>query len=218
MSRSFVLILTILFCSSFQDQWKNVYTESAWKDRDRWQRADDLIRQLGIRKGSQVADIGSHEGYMSFKLSDAVGPEGKVFAIDVEQHKLDRLQEIAQVRGIGNITAIKGAYDDPGLAPGSVDAAIILDTYHEMKEHDSVLLHVWKALRPGGRLVLCEPIAEERRKLPRADQETKHELGINFALEDLARAGFSVIRKQDPFADRLKEKGDKMWLLVAVKK
>src|ERR1043165_7666940 len=97
----------ILLCSSFQDQWKNVYTESAWKDRDRWQRADDLIRQLGIRKGSHVADIGSHEGYMTFKLSETVGPDGKVYAVDVEQHKLDRLREIAQARGVANVTTIK---------------------------------------------------------------------------------------------------------------
>jgi len=70
----------------------------------------------------------------------------------------------------------------------------------------------------GGRLVLCEPVAEERRKLSRIEQEGKHELGIDFAIDDLRRAGFSIIRKQDPFADRQKEKGDKMWLLVAVKK
>jgi len=68
---------------------------------------------------------------MSFKLSEAVGPAGKVYAVDVEQHKLDRLREIAKERAVTNITAIKGAYDDPGLAPGTIDAAIILDTYHE---------------------------------------------------------------------------------------
>jgi ubiquinone/menaquinone biosynthesis C-methylase UbiE len=208
----------ILLCSSFQDQWKNVYTESAWKDRDRWQRADDLIRQLGIRRGSHVADIGSHEGYMTFKLSEAVGPSGKVYAVDVEQHKLDRLNDIARTRSVTNITTVKGAYDDPGLAAGSIDAVIILDTYHEMKEHDAMLSHILTALKPGGRLVLCEPIAEDRRKLSRSEQEAKHELGIEFAIDDLARAGFSVIRKHDPFVDREKEKGDKMWLVVALKK
>ncbi len=218
MARLFVSLVLILLCSSFQDQWKNVYTESAWKDRDRWQRADDLIHQLAIRKRSVVADIGSHEGYMTFKLSDAVGTNGKVYAVDVEQHKLDRLQQIATQRGATNIATIKGAYDDPGLAPNTIDAAIILDTYHEMKQHDQILSHIFEALKRGGRLVLCEPIAEERRKLSRSDQEGKHELGIEFATDDLARAGFSIIRRQDPFVDRQKEKGDNMWLLVAVKK
>ncbi|HWA35303.1 MAG TPA: methyltransferase domain-containing protein [Cyclobacteriaceae bacterium] len=218
MSRILLMAATILVCTSFQDQWKNVYIESAWKDRDRWQRADDLIRQLAVRKGSQVADIGSHEGYMTFKLSDAVGPNGKVFAVDVEQYKLDRVNEIARARNVANVTTVKGAYDDPGLAAASIDAAIILDTYHEMKEHDAVLSHILVALKPGGRLVLCEPIAENRRMLSRSEQEGKHELGIQYAIDDLARAGFSVVRKQDPFVDREREKGDKMWLIVAVKK
>ncbi len=218
MSRILLFAALILVCSSFQDQWKNVYSESAWKDRDRWQRADDLIRQLSLRKGGTVADIGSHEGYMTFKLSDAVGPNGKVYSVDVEQHKLDRLKEIAQTRGVSNIITIKGAYDDPALPVGVIDAAIILDTYHEMKQHDAILLHIKTALKSGGRLVLCEPIAEERRKITRSEQESKHELSIEFAISDLTKAGFSIIRKQDPFVDREKEKGDKMWLLVAVKK
>jgi hypothetical protein len=86
-----------------------------------------------------------------------------------------------------------------------------------MDDHDAILQHVMKALKLGGRLVVCEPIAEERRKMQRADQERKHELGISYALDDLIKAGFTIVKKQDPFVDRV-EKGDKMWLLVAVKK
>jgi len=54
MRRSYSFILVFLFCSSFQDQWKNVYTESAWKDRDRWQRADDLIRSSAFEKEAML--------------------------------------------------------------------------------------------------------------------------------------------------------------------
>lgn len=66
--------------------------------------------------------------------------------------------------------------------------------------------------------MLCEPIADERRKLIRKDQEAKHELSMSFALEDLLKAGFIILKQQDPFIDRSKEKGDKMWLIVAAKK
>jgi hypothetical protein len=66
-------------------------------------------------------------------------------------------------------------------------------------------------------LVICEPIAESRRKLARADQDKKHEFGMSFALEDLAKAGFTIHEKTDPFVDRTKVKGDKMWIIVAVK-
>jgi precorrin-6B methylase 2 len=201
-----------------QDPWKNVYTQSAWAERDKWQRADELIRQLNIKPGSKVADIGSHEGYMTIKLSATAGNSGKVYAVDVEQSKLDKLRDHLAKGNISNVELIKGDYDNPNLPLNSLDAVIILDTYHEMDDHDKMLQHIKASLKPGGRLVLCEPIADERRKSIREDQERKHELGMDFALGDLQKAGFIILKQQDPFVDRSKEKGDKMWLIVAVKK
>jgi ubiquinone/menaquinone biosynthesis C-methylase UbiE len=208
----------ILSLSSFgQDPWKNVYTESAWAERDKWQKADELIRQLNIESGSKEADIGSHEGYMTVKLSSVVGNTGNVYAVDVEQSKLDKLKNHLSKENIANVVLIKGDYDNPKLPINSLDAVIILDTYHEMDDHDKILLHIKASLKSGGRLVLCEPIADERRKLAREDQERKHELGMSFALEDLKKAGFTILKQQDPFVDRSKEKGDNMWLIVVRK-
>jgi len=212
----FVFTLTALF-SFGQDQWKDVYKESGWTQRDGWQKPQELIKQLNIKKGSQIADIGCHEGYMTFKLAKEVGEEGKVFAVDVSQDKLDKLKEHIDQRKSNNITLVKGDYDDPKLPLQFLDAAIILDAYHEMDDHDQILQHVKAALKSGGRLVICEPIAEERKKLTRSEQEKKHELGINFALADLEKAGFKILTKRDPFADREKIKGDKMWMIVATK-
>lgn len=200
-----------------QDAWKDVYKESAWADRDRWQKAEELIKELNLKKESQVADVGCHEGYMTTKLAAVVAPKGKVYAVDVEQPKLDRLAANLEKRNLTNVQVIKGDYDNPKLPLNTLDAVIILDTYHEMDDHDEILRHIVSALKPNGRLVLCEAIADERRDSPRADQERKHELGIRFALEDLKKAGFSILKQQDPFVDRTKEKSDKMWLIVAVK-
>lgn len=211
-----VLACLFTFSLSAQDQWKNVYTKSAWADRDKWQKADELIRHLNLKPGSQVADIGCHEGYMTFKLSAVVGEKGLVYAVDVEQTKLDQLKINQEQSKVKNIVAVKGDFDDPKLPENSLDAVIIVDTYHEMDDHDEILQHILLALKQGGRLVLCEPIANERRKMVRADQERKHELGISYALDDLNKAGFTIIKKQDPFVDRA-EKGDKMWLVVVKK-
>jgi len=200
-----------------QDQWKDVYKEAAWAERDSWQKPSELIKQLNLKKGSIVADIGCHEGYMTFKLSKEIGSDGKVYAVDVEQNKLDKLRTHIDERKVKNIIPVKGNYDDPKLPLNTLDAAIIIDTYHEMDDHDKILQHIKSALKEKGRLVICEPIAEQRKQLPRAEQERKHELGMNYALEDLKKAGFKIISKQDPFADREKVKGDKMWLIVAEK-
>lgn len=209
-----ILTMTSLYA---QDSYKDVYSESAWQERDRWQKAPDLIKQLGLTPGSIVADIGCHEGYLTVKLSKAVGPGGKVYAVDVEQSKLDRLRKNLEKRKITNVVPTKGEYDNPLLPDNTVDAVIILDSYHEMSQHDQMLLHIRKSLKPGGRLVLCEAIAATRRDASRDDQERKHELGIQYAIEDVKKAGFTIVRQRDPFVDRTAEKGDKMWILVVKK-
>jgi ubiquinone/menaquinone biosynthesis C-methylase UbiE len=219
MKRIAIVILTLCSLSvTGQDPWKDIYRESAWAERDTWQRASDLVDFLKIKEGSTVADIGCHEGYMTVKLSKQVSAKGIVYAVDVEQSKLDRLKKHLADREINNVRLVKGDYDDPKLPANSLDAAIILDTYHEMDDHDKILMHIKTALKNGGRLILCEPIAEARRKLARVEQEKKHELGMNFALEDLKKAGFEIVFQKDPFVDRSKVKGDMMWIVVAQKK
>jgi precorrin-6B methylase 2 len=213
-----ILLYSISTLAVGQNQWKDVYTEKAWAERDKWQRANDIIRELVIKPGSKVADVGCHEGYMTVKLAAQVGVAGKVYSVDVDQAKLDKLKNNSAKRNITNVEVIKGDYDNPKLPLNVLDAVIILDTYHEMDDHDKILQQIKASLKPGGRLVICEPIAEERRNLNREDQERKHELGMNYALDDLNKAGFSILKKQDPFVDRSKEKGDKMWLIVAVRK
>jgi ubiquinone/menaquinone biosynthesis C-methylase UbiE len=98
-----------------QDSWKDVYKESAWADRDRWQKADEIIRYLNLKAGATVGDVGCHEGYMTIKLATTVGSTGKVYAVDVEQSKLDRLQANLSKRDISQVQLVKGDYDNPKL-------------------------------------------------------------------------------------------------------
>ena len=213
----FVCLLLISCNSLSQDQWKNIYSESAWAERDKWQRAEAIIGKLGVKNGDKVADVGSHEGYMTMKLAKAVGKEGTVYAVDVNQSKLDRLEDHLKERSIANVSTVKGDYDDPKLQINSLQGALIIDTYHEMDDHDKILQHIKSALVLGGKLVICEPIANERRALSRAEQERKHEIGMNYVLADLEKAGFVIAFKQDPYIDRQQIKGDNMWIIVAQK-
>jgi ubiquinone/menaquinone biosynthesis C-methylase UbiE len=210
----FILIVLTQTAIAQSDSYKNVYTESAWEERDKWQKPDEIIKRMKIDKQSTVADIGCHEGYLTFKLA---GIGKKVFAVDVDQWKLDAIKTDTEKRKVTNVTTVKGDYDNPKLPENTFDAVVILDTYHEMDDHDKILQHVMTALKKGGRLVICEPIADSRRKSTRTQQEAKHELDMKFAVEDLEKAGFTIEEKTDPFIDREKVKGDKMWIIVAVK-
>lgn len=205
------------FGASAQDPWKDIYRESAWEQRDSWQRAEEIIKKLNIKGGSKVADIGSHEGYFTMKLSKEVGETGKVYAVDISRDKIEKLKKHLTERNLHNVEAILGEEDNPNLAVNSLDAILIVDTYHEMEDHQQILGHLKGALKLQGRLLLCEPISEERKQSTRAEQERKHELGMRYALDDLKQAGFKIIFQQESFVDRLKEKGDKMWLIVCEK-
>lgn len=200
-----------------QDQWKNIYSQHAWTERDKWQKPGELIKLLEIDQGDAVADVGCHEGYMSFKLAKHVGSTGTVYAVDLDQGKLDKVKARAEESNIKQIRTVKGTENDPGLPENALDGVLILDTYHEMDAHAEVLQHIKSALKKGGRLLICEPIADARKDLTRSEQERRHELGLGFALDDLRKAGFEIVLQKENFIDRTSQKGDRMWVVVALK-
>ena len=219
----YLLILTSLINESVAicqtiDPWKNIYSESAWTARDKWQKSNELIELLKIKKNSVVADIGSHEGYMTYKLSKIVGDSGRVYAVENRIPMVGLMQLKTKEKGISNIRPVFAPKDDLGLPSDSLDAVIILDTYHEVINYDVLLKNVKMALVKDGLLLICEPIADVRKLSSRTEQTKKHEIGIGYVLKDLDKAGFKVLFKKEDFVDREKVKGDKMWVIVAAKK
>jgi len=186
MKYNLLLLFTFAYSLSFpQEPWKDIYKESAWAQRDTWQRADEIIKKLNIRSGSNVADVGCHEGYFTMKLAKVVNGDGRVYAVDVSKDKIEKLKNHLEERKIANVSVILGEENNPRLPTLALDAVLIVDTYHEMDAHQEILQRIKGALKVGGRLVICEPISEERKKLSREEQEKKHEIGIDYALKDL---------------------------------
>ena len=169
------------------------------EDRDRWQRVADIANQLSIKPGSRVADIGSGDGYLSVRLARIVGSGGKVFAVDIDKKILDELQWRAREAGLNQIAAVTDDADDPKLPRDSLDAAVIVNAYHEMPEHQQMLAHIFNALKPGGRIVLVEPFSEAMRLQPRTNQEKQHKIAPELVIEDLRQAGFKLVARDDNF-------------------
>ncbi len=187
-----------------------------WKKRDKWQNAPGIFKAMEIDAGSYVADIGAREGYLSVRLAKTVGDAGRVFAVDIDKDALKKLKKTAREMGLENIQTVHSKEDDPMLSENTLDAIVIVNSYHEFDEYESMLKHMKAALKKGGRLVLVEPISKRRRDSSRSTQESSHELGMNYARKDLEAAGFEIIKQRDPFVKR-KSQNDEMWLLVGRK-
>jgi ubiquinone/menaquinone biosynthesis C-methylase UbiE len=127
-------------------------------DRDIWQKPDQVMDALGIADGSKVADIGAGSGYFTIRLATRVGPNGIVWAEDVQPAMLEAIKRrVAKdvAKDIRNVVAVKGTSSDPMLPANSVDAVLILETYQEVVQDGNpqlFLQNVRNALRPGGRV------------------------------------------------------------------
>ena len=170
--------------------------------RDTWQHVDDLFAAAGVRAGARVADIGAGDGYLTVRLAQAVGSTGKVYAVDVDAKVADTLRARLASAHLTNVDVIVGTDDDPRLAADAIDGAIILNAYHEMPNGLSVLRHLFAALRPDGRLVVCEPTPRTSGQ-SRAAQVDQHVIDPVLVIDDLRAAGFDIVARKDAFATNL---------------
>jgi arsenite methyltransferase len=124
--------------------------------RDQWQQRDRVIESLEIHPGDRVADIGSGGGYFVFALAKAVGPDGKVYAVDVDEEMNDLVAQQAKKEGVGNIEVILAKADDPLLPSSGVNLIFTSNTYHHIDNRVSYLTSLRKYLRPNGRIAIIE--------------------------------------------------------------
>ncbi len=120
-------------------------------DRDAWQRPDRIMDELGIGEGSVVADLGAGGGWFTVRLAYRVGPNGKVYAEDVQHQMIDAIRRRVGREQLKNVETILGTSSDPRL-PVPVDAVLIVDAYHEMAQPVGLLRNVAAALKPNGRV------------------------------------------------------------------
>jgi ubiquinone/menaquinone biosynthesis C-methylase UbiE len=169
-------------------------------DREKWQRVPDLFAAMAVRDGSTVADVGAGYGFLTVRLAKAVGPTGKVFAIDIDPKVITALRDLLAKSSITNAIVVEGAADDPRLPAGALDAILMVNAYHEVADPATVLQRFREALKPGGRLVLCEPLPTSRSGPSRAEQVKQHELSTDFIVAEVKTAGFEIVSRDDAFA------------------
>jgi ubiquinone/menaquinone biosynthesis C-methylase UbiE len=203
--RRLCLLVCILLRLHAQDSVQQL-VESLYPKNNRLKeiRMGDIVRQLAIHQGSQVADVGCGAGEFSVILSHIVGIAGKVYCEDVVDQKdwgLRLARANLKKQHVKNAMVIHGAADNPKLPQGTLDAVLIVNAYHEMPQYQAMLQHIRESLKPGGRLVILDNTPLRTAKRPREKQTNNHVLSSDLAAAELQTAGIHILDREDTFID-----------------
>jgi SAM-dependent methyltransferase len=126
------------------------------ESREVYREREPIAAVLPLRKGMRVADIGAGTGLFVPIFADAVGPEGRVYAIDIAPRFLDHLRQRSAEAGLTQLEVVAGREDSITLPQASVDVAFLCDTYHHFSKPEDSLASIHRALTADGTLVLVE--------------------------------------------------------------
>ena len=116
----------------------------------------ELTAALGLQAGMAVADVGAGTGLFLEPLARAVGPSGRVYALDIAPRFVEHLAQRAEQGGFVQVEARLCTETSVGLPASSIDLALVCDTYHHFEHPQATLASLRTALRPGGRLLVVD--------------------------------------------------------------
>ena len=155
--------------------------------RDEWQQPERVIADLALAPGARVADLGAGGGYFTFRLARAVGPDGHVYAVDIDEEMNAFVAKQAAKEGLANVSTVLAGPDDARL-PEPVDLLFTSNTYHHLANRSAYFRGVReRQLAPGGRVAIVEY---------RPDV-TSHSTARETIESELAAAGFRLVKSFD---------------------
>jgi ubiquinone/menaquinone biosynthesis C-methylase UbiE len=149
---------------------------------------------LGISAGKSVADIGAGSGWFTVRVAKRIGGLGSVYAVDINPEAVRHIKGRAQKEQLQNVRTILSKPDDPALPANSVDAVLLLKTYHEVAHPVELLRNVRSALRSGAKLGIID----------RDGNGEDHGVASDVVIREAKEAGYRLVEQHD-FV-----KGDKM--------
>jgi len=148
---------------------------------------DRVMDILGLASSRNVADIGAGSGWFTVRAARRVGPSGTVFAVDINPDAIKYIDQRIQKESLTNVKTILSTTDDPKLPKESVDAVLLLKTYHEVADPVALLEHLRPALKPGARVGIIDKNGDA----------VSHGVSQNIVVEEAARAGYHLADTYD---------------------
>jgi len=160
-----------------------------WLDRDEREKEEQpekAIAEFNLKPGMMIGDVGAGTGYYSIRMAKLVTPGGVVYANDIQQGMLDKLNTKASAADVKNIVTVLGSESDPKLPLGKLDLVILVDVYHEFSRPQRMLQGIRESLKPGGRLVLLE----YRKEDPSVPIRPEHKMSVEEVKAEVTPEGF----------------------------
>jgi len=175
-----------------------------YPDREQKLHIDKVMDALGITAGKVVADIGAGSGWFTVRAAKRVTESGRVYAVEINPEAIRHIEERAEKENLKNVKTVLGKEDSPQLPAASVDAVLMLKTYHEIAKPVELLRNLRAALRPGARVGIID----------RDGNGENHGVQKKAVLQEAEQAGYRLLEEHDDWV-----KDDKMdYFLVLVAK
>ena len=158
-----------------------------YPEREQKLHINQVMDLLGILPGKAVADIGAGSGWFAVRAAKRVTPAGDVYAVDINPEAITYVRQRAEKDGLANIKTILGKADDPKLPAASVDAVLLLKTYHEVARPLELMRNLHAALRSGARVGIID----------RTGNGENHGVSREVVLSEMNAAGYRLLDERD---------------------
>jgi len=155
--------------------------------REQRLQIDRVMDILGIESGKNVADIGAGSGWFTVRAARRVGATGVVYAVDINPEAVRYIDRRVRTESLSNVKTILSKADDPMLPPASLDAVLLLKTYHEVADPITLLKRLRPALKPGARLGIID----------RQGDADNHGVSSEIVIEEAGKAGYRLVQTYD---------------------
>jgi ubiquinone/menaquinone biosynthesis C-methylase UbiE len=192
---SLLSLFTVLAAPAVRAQSDEELVEAEWEKRvNQRQPPEAIMDAIGLKPGMVIGEVGAGTGRIAVWLARRVGPQGKVYANDIDAEALDRLWARAKRLKFGNVETVLGKSEDPLLPRGALDIAFMINVYHHLEKPLAILAALRPSLKPGGVLAIVE---RDPAKSGSASEATPR--------EDMARrldeAGYELVRVETFLAE-----------------
>ena len=163
--------------------------------REAYDRRQDIFKAAAVKPGAIIADIGAGTGLFTMMFAEAVGPKGKVIAVEIEKRLIEHIAKRAKDAGFANVETALCTERSVELPAGSADVAFVCDVDHHFNHAKDSMASIRRALRPGGELVLVE-----FKRIPGKTKEwiVKHvRAGQEVFTAEIEAAGFKKVEERD---------------------